>query len=283
MAGAGFPTPHEEIKEALQNLPPSSGQRDVENELVKRQKTRRRKPIKSPSLPYTTTRARPSPEAITARVRNLVKDSRIIDATVEAAFPAHNPGYWPMRVVWALKHRRDPHSLNDLPDTWHNTWPEWDKALRRYGVEVPPPADETATRYWRDQLRRTANAQYAFALEESLTDQDRLEHLWGFGIPNKGHDEGGPEWVVTPLEEAEPYIYEIRRQSLSQRRQSEPYRDKAKATAATPDTANKAAKRQGDNSPCTDMSVIDIIDGENSLARSRGNWVWTHQIPKIGD
>ena len=195
---------------------------------------------------------------------------------MEDAFPPDPPSNWQYRLVWALKHGRDPHTLEKLPNTWHGTWPEWADMLRRYGVDR---GDDHATRAARGMLSGIANAEYARALEDSLTDGHKLEHLWGFGIPNtpKGYELDHREWIVTPEVDAEPYIFEIRRQLLASCRQSEPYRDKAKATTTTPDKRKRGLRRE----KSSQVSAIETIDDENALAGSRENWVWTHHIPEV--
>ncbi len=230
----GIPTPYEGIKEAIRRLPPSGGgQREVEAKLA--------------ALPGPTTGgadakhparrsdlwAYPTPKEIEARVRALLKTPHIIRATVKDAFPSHNKGYEPLRVAWALRHGRDPSTLDKLPPTYRGTWAEQADILRRYGIEW---GDEQATRMWFKQLRRAANDQYAYTLEASLDDPHKLEHLWGFGIPNppKGRVTDKREWIVTPQEEAALYIPEVRRQLLAYSRQSEPYRPEGKATRSTP-------------------------------------------------
>ena len=239
----GLPTPYEGIKEALRRLPPSGGgQREVEAEMAalagrRADRTDAKRPARRADL-----WASPTPRAIEEWVRKLLKAPHIIHATVEAAFPDHNKGYAPLRVAWALRHGRDPSTLDKLPPTYRGTWAEQADILRRYGIEW---GDEQATRMWFKTLRRAANDQYAYTLEASLDDPDKLEHLWGFGIPNtpEGRKKDKSIWIVTPQEEATLYIPEVRRQRLAYSRQSEPYRPEGKATRLTPDKRIDKHKR----------------------------------------
>lgn len=239
----GIPTPYEGIKEAIRRLPPSGGgQREVEAELAALHvPTTGRADAKHPA-PRADVWAYPTPRAIEGRVRALLKAPHIIRATVEAAFPRHNKGYASLRTVWALRHGRDPATLDKMPPTYRGTWAEQADIFQRHGVEQ---GDEQATRMWFKQLRRAANDQYAYALEASLEDPHKLEHLWGFGIPNtpKGHVTNKRAWIVTPEEEAALYIPEVRRQLLAYSRQSEPYRPQGKATSSTPDRRIDKRKR----------------------------------------
>ncbi len=280
------------VEEILEQLPPGSGQRDLERALLTQQATP--PPYQhgsSPAARHMAQRSHPTPIAIESRVRKLLNTRRIIDSTVEAAFPHNtdNPGRWAERVVWCLKHERHPDTLTYLSC---KSWDDWKTALTQFGVtwgSDPSGKDgDSAMRRQRDLCRRMANARYLRALEESLDDADTLERVWGFGIPNtpEGFKVDRQEWLETPQEEAERYIPEIRRQLLSSRRQSDPYRAKAKAAAGTLDKEIRGSQgqKQSDSTHLfTDMTIIDIIDSENSLVRSRGNWVWTHQIPENGD